>query len=163
MGAPQSHGQRRWKLNTATFSHELARDLDFPEAALKDPRLREQGLLYNSNWNGINSSYAGQQSQKSYWNNDVNQRHDPGFMNESVNYFHKPLVNLNWFSQFSDVFSLYTTVYWSGGRGGGSGTFGSLNYDFSLLQRVVDWDSTIEENMGNLVFDDPYATGDSSF
>ena len=163
MGAPQQHGQRRWKLNTATFSHELARDLDFPEAALKDPKLREQGLLYNSNWNGINSSYASQQSQKSYWNNDVNQRHDPGFMNESVNYFHKPLVNLNWYSQFSDVFSLYSTLYYSGGRGGGSGTFGSLNYDFSLLQRVVDWDSTIEENMGNLVFDDPYATGDSAF
>ncbi len=78
MGAPQSHGQRRWKLNTATFSHELARNLDYPEAALNDPQLREQGLLYNSNWNGINSSYAGQQSQKSYWNNDVKQRRDPG-------------------------------------------------------------------------------------
>ena len=163
MGAPQQHGQRRWKLNTATFSHELARDLDFPEAALKDPQLREQGLLYNSNWNGINSSYVGQQSQKSYWNNDVNQRYDPSFMNESVNFYHKPLVNLNWYSQFSEVFSLYTTVYWSGGRGGGSGTFGSLNYDFSLLQRVVDWNSTIAENMGSLVYDDPYGSGDSSF
>jgi len=28
---------------------------------------------------------------------------------------------------------------------------------------AVNWNSTIEENMGNLVFDDPYATGDSSF
>ncbi len=165
MGAPQQHGQRRWKLNAATFSHELARDLDYPEAALNDPQLREQGLLYNSNWNGINSSYVGQQEQKSYWNNDVNQRHDPGYMNESVNYFHKPLVNLNWYSQFSDVFSLYSTLYYSGGRGGGSGTFGSLNYDFSLLQRVVNWDSTIEENMGldAMIYDDPYGSGDSSF
>jgi mRNA-degrading endonuclease HigB of HigAB toxin-antitoxin module len=162
MGAPQQHGQRRWKLNTATFSHELARDNDFPEAALKDPQLREQGLLYNSNWNGINSSYASEQWQRSYWNIDYNQRRDPGYMNESVNYFHKPLVNLNWFSQFSNVFSLYTTVYYSGGEGGGTGTFGSLNYDFSLKQRVVDWDSTIEENRGNIVFDDPYGTGDSS-
>jgi mRNA-degrading endonuclease HigB of HigAB toxin-antitoxin module len=163
MGAPQMHGQRRWKLNTATFSHELARELNFPDAALKDPRLREQGLLYNSNWAGINSSYNGMQWQRSYWNNDYNQRYDLSSMNESVNYFHKPLVNLNWFSQFSDVFSLYTTVYYSGGQGGGTGTFGSLNYDFSLLQRVVDWDSTIEENRASLVYDDPYGTGDSTF
>jgi mRNA-degrading endonuclease HigB of HigAB toxin-antitoxin module len=83
-------------------------------------------------------------------------------MNESQNYFHKPLFNLNWYSQLAETFSLYTTVYWSGGQGGGTGTFGSLNYDFSLLQRVVNWDSTIEENRGNIVFDDPYGTGDSS-
>ena len=163
MGAPQQHGQRRWKLNAATFSHELARDLGFPDAALKDPRLREQGLLYNSNWNGVSTSYVGQQWQRSYWNNNVNQRYEPGSMNESVNYYHKPLVNLNWYSQFSDVFSLYSTVYYSGGLGGGSGTFGSLQYDYSLLQRVPDWDATIAQNMSNLVYDDPYGTGDSSF
>jgi len=163
MGAPQQHGQRRWALNTATFSHELARDLGFPNAALDDPRLREQGLLYNSNWAGVNPSYDGLQWQRSYWNNDINQRYDANSINESVNYFHKPLVNLNWYSQFSDVFSLYSTAYYSGGQGGGSGTFGSLNYNTSLLQRVVDWNSTIEENMSSLVFDDPYGTGDSSF
>ncbi|MEJ2196415.1 MAG: TonB-dependent receptor [Ignavibacteriaceae bacterium] len=163
MGAPQQHGQRRWALNTAEFSHELARNLGFPEAALNDPRLREQGLLYNSNWNGISSAYNGEEWQRSYWNNDYIQRYDPGFLNESVNYFHKPLANLNWYSQFSDVFSLYTTVYYSGGQGGGTGTFGSLNYNFSLLQRVVDWDSTIEENMSSIVYDDPYGTGDSAF
>ena len=162
MGAPQQHGQRRWKLNTATFSHELARENGYPEAAFQDPQLREQGLLYNSNWAGINSTYKSSQWQRSYWNNDYNQRHDPGYMNESVNFYHKPLVNLNWFSQFSNVFGLYTTVYYSGGQGGGTGTFGSMNYDFSLLQRVVDWDSTIKENRdtSNTVLADPYGTGD---
>ena len=38
-----------------------------------------------------------------------------------------------------------------------------MQYDYSLLQRVVDWDSTIAENMSNIVFDDPYGTGDSSY
>jgi mRNA-degrading endonuclease HigB of HigAB toxin-antitoxin module len=136
----------------------------YPEEALKDPKLREQGLLYNSNWNGINSHYSSEQWQRSYWNNDYNQRRDPGYMNESVNFFHKPLVNLNWYSQFSNVFSLYTTVYYSGGQGGGTGTFGSLEYNTSLLQRVVDWDSTIVENMTDgLIYDDPYGSSDSSF
>jgi len=162
MGAPQQHGQRRWALNTATFSHELARDIGYPDSILAEPVLREQGVLYNSNVHGINPTYYGKQWQRSYWNSNVNPRYDPGFMNESVNYFHKPLVNLNWYSQFSDRFSLYSTVYWSGGRGGGSGTFGSLRYDYSLKQRVVDWDATISRNMGNIVYDDPYGTGDSS-
>ena len=146
MGAPQQHGQRRWRLNAANFSHELARDLGYPESALNDKKLREQGTLYNSNWAGVNSSYNGLQWQRSYWNNDVNQRYDPSYINESVNYYHKPIVNLNWYSQLAKDWSLYTTVYYSGGLGGGSGTFGSLVYNRDLLQQVVDWDATIARN-----------------
>lgn len=158
MGAPQAHGQRRWRLNAATFSHELARELGYDESVLKEAKLREQGTLYNSNWSPISSSYQGLQHQRSYWNSDRNLRYDPSYMNESVNYFHKPLVNLNWYSQFSNVFSLYSTVYWSGGQGGGAGTFGSLNYNTSLQQRVVDWDATITRNRAN--FDSVDFNGD---
>ena len=146
MGAPQQHGQRRWRLNVATFSHELASELGYPESALNDKKLREQGLLYNSNWAGVNSAYTGMQWQRSYWNNDVNQRYDPSYINESVNYYHKPIVNLNWYSQLAKAWSLYTTVYYSGGLGGGSGTFGSMVYNRDLLQQVVDWDATIARN-----------------
>jgi hypothetical protein len=163
MGAPQRHGQRRWKLNTAEFSHDLARDLGYTEALLNEHRLREKGLLYNSNVHGISPAYYGKQWERSYWNSNLNSRRDPGYLNESQNYFHKPLVNLNWYSKFSDKFSLYTTAYWSGGRGGGTGTYGSLNYDYSSLQRVVDWNSTINENYGHITFADPYGTGDSSY
>ena len=163
MGAPQKHGQRRWALNAAVFSHELARDLGYTADVLNEPVLREKGLLYNSNVNGVMPGYYGKQWERSYWNSNINTRRDPGYLNESENFFHKPLVNLNWYSQFSDRFSLYTTAYYSGGQGGGTGTYGSLNYDYSSLQRVVDWNSTIMENMENLVFDDPYGTGDSSF
>jgi len=162
MGAPQQHGQRRWKLNAAAFSHELARDLGFSEEILSDPLYAEQGILYNSNWAPVSSSYQGMQWQRSYWNSNLNQRYNPAYINESVNYFHKPLINLNWYSQLSGKFSLYSTVYYSGGQGGGSGTFGSMQYDFSLRQRVVDFDATIASNMSHVVFDDPYGSGDSS-
>jgi hypothetical protein len=100
-GAPQQHGQRRWRLNVATFSHVLARELDYPESALNDKKLREQGLLYNSNWAGVNSTYDGMQWQKSYWAYKQGPRYDPNSINESVNYFHKPLINLNWYSQLA--------------------------------------------------------------
>jgi iron complex outermembrane recepter protein len=150
MGAPQSHGQRLYRLNIATFSHELAEDLGYPREALRDPRLAEQGLLYNSNWAPVSTSYQGEQWQRSYWNYDYILRHDAAYINERANYYHKPLVNLNWFSKLSDKMSLYSTLYYSGGMGGGSGTYGSLVYNYSLLQRVPDWDATILRNQENV-------------
>jgi len=146
LGAPQEHGQNLYKLNAATYSHELARELGYPESALNSKALREQGRLYNSNWNAVSTSYQGLQWQRSYWNNDVNQRYDATFLHERENYYHKPIVNLNWYSQFSPKTSLYSTVYYSGGLGGGSGTFGSMKYNRDLLQQVVDWDATIASN-----------------
>ncbi|HEY6626747.1 MAG TPA: TonB-dependent receptor, partial [Ignavibacteriaceae bacterium] len=83
-------------------------------------------------------------------NNDVNQRYDANSINESVNYYHKPLVNLNWYSQLAEDWSLYTTVYYSGGLGGGGGTFGSMVYNRDLLQQVVDWDATIARNLTHI-------------
>ena len=145
-GAPQEHGQNLYKLNVATYSHKLARELGYPEMALRDKKLREQGVLYNSNWHGVSSSYQGLQFEKSYWNSDVNQRHDGTYLHERVNYFHEPQINLNWYSQFSPVTSLYTTAYWAGGQGGGSGTYGSIMYNRDLMQQVVDWDATIANN-----------------
>jgi len=162
MGAPQAHGHRLYQLNAATFSHELAEELGFPTGALNDPALREQGLYYNANWNTVNTTYQGQQWERSYWNNNTNLRHDPAFLMERRNFFHKPLVNLNWYSQFSDKFSLYSTVYYSGGQGGGTGTFGGIQYDYSLKQRVPDWNATISSNMENVIFIDPTGSGDSS-
>ncbi|MCW8997016.1 MAG: TonB-dependent receptor, partial [Psychromonas sp.] len=150
MGAPQQHGQRRWKLNAANFSHELARKLGYTEDILNDPLYADQGTLYNSNWSGVSTSYTGMQWQRSYWNSNLNQRYNPAFINESQNYYHKPLVNLNWYSQFSDKFSLYSTVYYSGGQGGGTGTFGSLAYNYDLKQRVIDYDATIARNIANI-------------
>ena len=146
LGAPQQHGQRRWKLNAATFSHKLARDLGYTDDVFADSRFAERGIRYNSNWSGVSSSYTGEQWTRSYWNTNLNQRHDLSFINESQNYYHKPLVNLNWYSQLSDKVSLYSTVYYSGGQGGGVGTFGSLRWDYTLLQRVIDYDATIERN-----------------
>jgi hypothetical protein len=157
-GAPQRHGQRTYALNAATFSHELARELGYSNEVLNDPRFREQGLRYNSNWNGVSTSYTGKQ----YWNTSVGNRFSSDFLMERENYFHKPIVNLNWYTQLSDQFNVYTTVYYSGGQGGGTGTFGSMRYNFDLLQRVVDWDATIAVNESNIVFDDPFGAGDSS-
>ncbi len=156
VGAPQRHGQRLYALNAANYSHELARDLGFSQEILNDPRFAEQGRLYNPNWAPVTTNYQGQQYYEEYWNVLIQDRYDPSFISERENYYHKPLVNFNWYSQFSDQFSLYTTAYWSGGKGGGTGTYedrgsGRIQYNYTLLQRVPDWTQTYLNNIGNIV------------
>ena len=53
-------------------------------------------------------------------------RHDPNFLNERENFFHKPLVNVNHFLTINDKMLLSTIAYWSGGSGGGTGTYGRI-------------------------------------
>ena len=61
-------------------------------------------------------------------------------------FFHKPQVALNHYWDVNDKINLNSSVYWSGGMGGGTGTYGSLEWDYSSKQRTVDYDATIFEN-----------------
>jgi hypothetical protein len=143
MGAPQKHGQNLYKQNIAAYSHEYAKEFDgWPQGALEKFPESISGRLYNENWGEVSHKYTGKQ----YWNDKERDRYNPHYINERENYYHKPLVNLNWFSQFNEKLSLFTTAYYSGGRGGGSGTYGSMKWDYSGPSRMVDWDATIENN-----------------
>ena len=57
-------------------------------------------------------------------------RYSSNFLNERENYFHKPLVNLNHFLELNDKTRLSSVFYWSGGSGGGTGTYGSVSQEF---------------------------------
>ena len=149
VGAPQRHGQNLYKLNIGTLSQEYARSLDdYDPAALAD--FPEAGRKWGPNVNRISSSYADQQFTSSGPSGSGTfSRHDPNFLNERENYFHKPQVNLNWYSYFGNGWSLSTVAYYSGGRGGGTGTYGSLGWDYQYTQRFADWDGTIQRNLDN--------------
>ncbi|KAA3658787.1 MAG: TonB-dependent receptor [Calditrichaeota bacterium] len=145
VGAPQLHGQNLYKQNIGIYSHDFAKDLDTYDAAALDV-FPEQGREYNQNWNSVSSSYKGMQN----WNESNHQRFDPSFINERENFFHKPQVNLNWFSKLNDKMGLYSIFYYSGGHGGGTGTIGSIRWDYSKgpdgVSRQADWDATIARN-----------------
>ena len=152
IGAPQRHGQNLWRQNAATYSHEFAADvLDYPQGALnKFPEATHGtgGRFYSENWNRVSSLYTGQQYFYMYGINVVD-RHDPNFLNERENYFHKPLVNLNHFFTINDQMRLSSVFYWSGGSGGGSGTldqYPGYIWDYSGPSRVFDLDATIAMN-----------------
>ncbi|MCD4694695.1 MAG: TonB-dependent receptor [Bacteroidales bacterium] len=122
IGAPQRHGQNLYKQNIATYDQEYAKSI-MGYDTLAFGNFCEQGRLYNQNWSPVIASYDGKQS----WNgkND-NDRYSSTFLNSRENFFHKPLANLNWYAQWGEKISQFTTIYYSGGKGGGTGTYGKL-------------------------------------
>ena len=143
MGAPQRHGQNLYMQNAAAYSHDFAKDNGADESTLDSYPEASSGRLYNETWNNVNPSYSGKQ----YYNGKEIERHDESFINERENYYHKPLINLNWYARWSEKISQYTTVYYSGGKGGGSGAYGRLAYDYgSEPTRIPDWDEQISRN-----------------
>ncbi|NOZ61409.1 MAG: TonB-dependent receptor [Calditrichaeota bacterium] len=157
LGAPQRHGQNLYKQNIAVYSHDFAKNLsDYDQAAFD--KFQEKGREFNQNWAPVSSSYKGKQA----WNEKTGDRYNPNFINERENFFHKPQVNLNWFSKFNDQMSLYTVLYYSGGHGGGTGTYGNVytkdangklgdddyKFYYGPSPWVRDWDATIAMNSG---------------
>ena len=74
------------------------------------------------------------------------ERHEKNLINERENFFHKPQVALNHYFSINDQTKLISSLYWSGGMGGGTGTYGSMNWDYTTFSRRVNYDSTILEN-----------------
>ena len=145
-GAPQRHGQRTYAQNIGAFDAEFAQDLDgYDPAALGDYPESNYGRLYNENVNAV-TGYCADQAV----GDDRVERVDCDFLNERENFYHKPQVNLNWYSQLTDRMKLSTVGYYSGGKGGGSGTLGSMVWDYdSQPSRIVNWDATIARNEAN--------------
>ena len=149
LGAPQRHGQNLYKLNIATLNREFAASLDDYDRAALDRFANEAGRFWNPNFNGVDPSYSGRQFTSTGPGSGVFSRHSRNFLNERENYFHKPQVNLNWYSNLGNGLTANTVAYYSGGKGGGTGTFGSLRWDYTYGQRFADWDATIDRNSGS--------------
>jgi hypothetical protein len=164
VGAPQRHGQNLYKQNIAVYDTEFAKGLeDYDQDALyeNDGEFKEVSREFNQNWAPVSSSYKGKQYWYMYGARTVD-RQNADFLNERENYFHKPQVNLNWYSTLSDALRLSTTVYYSGGSGGGTGTYGDIvtvdalgksdtdpggfKYYYGPSPWVRDWDATIAIN-----------------
>ena len=172
IGAPQRHGQNLYKQNLGAYDAEFAASVEgYDAVAVSDTgQFRDDGeaggvgfgRTFNQNWAPINSSYTGEQYWYMYGANTV-ARHDPNFLNERENFFHKPLVNLNHYLTLSDNMRLSTILYWSGGSGGGTGTYGKIptmdadgnlgddDYKFYYGRGpwVRDWNTLIDYNSGD--------------
>ncbi len=146
LGAPQKHGQATNKQNIGVYDKAFALGLDGYDPAAAEKYVESaSGRNYNQNWNKVDPSYTAKQ----FYNGKEHERHGTDFINERENYYHKPIVNLNWFSQLSDKAALYSVVYYSGGTGGGSGTYGSVTSDKTQFPNPRDWNATIAANQAS--------------
>ncbi len=144
LGATQKHGQNLYKQNVAAYDSAYAKELGVVQGTIDKFKQSDRGRLYNENWNTVSADYKGEQA----WNGKTGRtRYGDDFINERENYFHKPLANLNWYAQWTKKLTHFTTVYYSGGKGGGTGTYGSVVYDRTGPSQVVDWDATIARNI----------------
>jgi len=120
LGAPQRHGQNLYDHNLAEYDQDYARKLGADPASFE--QYPEIGRLWNENWSPIDPDYDGKQ----FFNGDTHNRYADNYVMERENYFHKPLASLNWNLDINEDMNLYTAFYWSGGEGGGTGTYGSV-------------------------------------
>jgi len=160
IGAPQRHGQNLYKQNIATYSQDLAGSIDgYDDSAYVAGNKfeTEAGRFFNQNVADVSSDYKGQQ----YWymyGARTTDRYNPNFLNERENFFHKPLVNLNHFLTINDKTRLSSVLYWSGGSGGGTGTYGSVSRKpavegepwYASSPWTWDWDAEIAQNSDNI-------------
>ena len=160
VGAPQRHGQNLYKQNIATYSQELAGSIDgYDTDAFADGNKfeTEAGRFYNQNWAPVDPSYTGKQ----YWymyGARTTDRFSKNFLNERENFFHKPLVNLNHFLTINDKIGISSVAYWSGGSGGGTGTYGSVSRTpavegerwYASSPWMWDWNAEIAQNSDNI-------------
>jgi hypothetical protein len=170
IGAPQRHGQNLYKQNIGAYDADFAASIDgYDETALgEDGKFKDVGRFFNQNWSPVDASYTGKQYWYMYgvgglFGGGNQDRHDPNFLNERENYFHKPLVNLNHFWTIDDKTSLSSVFYWSGGSGGGTGTYGRIptmdadgvlggeDYKFYYGRSpwTRDWNTLIAYNSGD--------------
>ena len=133
VGAPQRHGQNLYKQNIGAYDADFAASVDGnDETALgEDGKFKDVGRFFNQNWSPISSDYKGKQYWYMYGEGGLFgggnvDRYNPNFLNERENFFHKPLVNLNHYMNINEKTRLSSVLYWSGGSGGGTGTYGKI-------------------------------------
>ena len=169
IGAPQRHGQNLYKQNIATYSQELAGDIDGydTDAFAEGNKFEtEAGRFFNQNVAPIDPSYTGKQYWYMYGANTTN-RYSSNFLNERENFFHKPLVNLNHFLELNDKMRISSVFYWSGGSGGGTGTYGSVSRMpavegerwYASSPWTWDWNAEIAQNSDNI--DENFSTSEN--
>ncbi|NNE69901.1 MAG: TonB-dependent receptor [Rhodothermales bacterium] len=151
-GAPQRHGQNLYRQNIASYDQDFAASLpSYDQAAFS--KYNEAGRYFNQNWAPV----TGYDAEQAVGGNMVS-RNDNGKIWERENFYHKPQANLNWYNQVSDRMLWSTVAYYSGGKGGGTGTlgssvvregFGGASPWFANAPYTIDWNAVIDRNQSN--------------
>lgn len=115
-GAPQSHGQRSSKMQIAVYDRDYAKKLG----------VNTDSVLRVMSTSGIKYTTTLQGDRDMRWNPDLAIVNGEQF-NDKINFYNKPLFNLNHYWTISEKTTLSTVAYVSLGTGGGTSYFPSLS------------------------------------
>jgi carboxypeptidase-like protein/TonB-dependent receptor-like protein len=151
MGAPQEHGQRKYKKPIATYDSVYAEKLGVTEspdnyfASYIDPlKMVNKGISYNSDW-GSYTTIDG----------------DNITLNDKKNYYYKPLYTLRHFWSASDKFYLSNILYLSLGTGGGTSLKKTATRSRITEDGQIDLQAYYDQNIDN--FDPSYPNESKSY
>jgi len=138
-GAPQEHDQRKYQTGMAVYDKEFAADQGVNVESLEGG----YGLTYNPNWgvyNDYNVVFENGLAVDTIWGEDRN-------VNKFKNYYHKPNFNFQHLWNINENSSLTNVLYYSTGKGGGTGLHGGMiNY---TQDNQIDFQNIYDSNSGN--------------
>jgi len=140
-GAPQQHDQRKYQTGIAVFDSDYADEQGINTESLEG----NYGLSYNPNW-GIYNDYDvvfenGLPIDTIIGTNTK--------VNRYKNYYHKPNFNFQHLWNINDKSSISNVIYYSVGRGGGTGfQGGNLTY---TENNQIDFQTIYDSNSGNTI------------
>jgi outer membrane receptor for ferrienterochelin and colicin len=143
MGAPQEHGQRRYQKPLATYDSDYAAEhgVDanpsqyFATTYIDTSYMFNKGTRYNPDW----GKYVDKDGKEIY-------------LNEKVNYYHKPQFTLRDFWNISEKFYLSNILYLSLGNGGGTSLKRSVRADQGYItpEGQIDMQRYYDINIANV-------------
>ena len=113
-------GAPQWH-NQRNFANTLADYIKYGNPSKNEPNIK-----YNSDWGYLNG-------EEFSW---------------ATNFYHKPVMSLNWDYKIDDKTKLSTVVYGSWGRGGGTGNIGKSPFAYKTANGLVPFDEFVKFNTG---------------
>ena len=107
------------------------------------------------------SSFYNMATVGDYQKYGIRYNYNHGFLNGQVfnqrkNFYHKPLASVNWEYKINSSTDLSASLYYSIGRGGGTGDIGRLGGNYASSSKFRDpntglvlWDKIVSSNSGN--------------
>ena len=153
MGAPQRHGHNLYEVNAAIADGKFAEEvLGFDKYAMDYFKTKDDynsGVTYNQTFVSDDGKKVNQYF-KLYSENNNMESFTPGGVHHRENFFHKPLGSINHYFKMNDAMRLSTVAYWSGGRGGGAGDYGSPKWSYHVgkkqFHRTFEYGASWAEN-----------------
>jgi len=138
-GAPQQHDQRKYQTGMAVYDKDFAHALGVDTGSVEGG----YGLNYNPNWGEYNDYqviYNNGMPTDTIWG-------DNNIVNRFKNYYHKPNFNFQHLWKINNKSSLTNVIYYSLGKGGGTGfQGGQLTY---TDENQIDFQTIFDSNTGN--------------